>query len=123
MWNPYSLNQPMQPYSQRSGFGTGYGIIRVNGRNGAKMFQMPPNTQALLLDETAPLVWLAQTDGAGYKTLSPYKIEPYQPEAPVDAKALEARVKRLEEMLNGKPDSDGNGYAAGTTAAASAPIA
>ena len=77
-------------------------IVHVNGENGAKAFQMPANSNILLLDDTAPLVWLAQTDGAGYKTVSPYKIEPYKPEPPVDMKALEDRIKKLEEMINDK---------------------
>lgn len=75
MWNPYNQYQPMQAYNQRTPPGQGYDIIRVNGRNGAEMFQMPPNSQALLLDETMPIVWLAQTDGAGYKSPSPFPCQ------------------------------------------------
>jgi hypothetical protein len=80
-------------------------IVTVNGENGARAFQMPPNSRILLLDENAPLIWLAQTDGAGYKSVTPYTITPYQPEQPDDTKSLEARIKRLEDMLNAKPDS------------------
>lgn len=40
---------------------------------------MLPNSESLLLDETEPLVWLAVTDGAGYKTVTPFKIEAYSP--------------------------------------------
>lgn len=80
-------------------------IVRVNGENGARTFQMAPNSSAILLDENSPLVWVVQTDGAGYKTVSPYTITPYQPEPPVDIKGLEARLKRLEEMFSGKPNS------------------
>ena len=94
--NPYQtrLDAMQQPMSQRCE------ITRVNGRNGAEAFQLPPNSSTLLLDETAPIVWLAQTDGAGYKTLTPYSISPYQPAPPVDVQSLEDRVKRLEEMIN-----------------------
>ena len=77
-----------------------YEIIRVNGENGAQAFQMAPNSSALLLDETAPIVWFVQTDGAGYKTAKPFSIAPYQPQPPVDVHALEARIKRLEAMIN-----------------------
>ena len=63
---------------------------------------MPPNSRTLLLDENAPIIWLAQTDGAGYKTVTPYTITPYQTEEPVDTKSLEARIKRLEDMINEK---------------------
>lgn len=81
-------------------------IIRVNGENGARAYQMAPNSSVLLLDESAPLVWLAQTDGAGYKTVTPYTIAPYQAAPAPDLGSLEGRIKRLEDMLNGwKPDS------------------
>ena len=80
-------------------------VIKVNGENGARALQMSPNSSALLLDENAPIVWLVITDGAGYKTVSPYSITPYQPEPPVDVKSLEERIKRLEEALNGKPNT------------------
>lgn len=130
MYNPFSSfpqqNNPYQGYPSYGGYPTyqkpqfppqRIGVIRVNGKAGADALQMAPNDQALLLDETAPIVWLAQTDGAGYKTIAPYKIEPYQAEAPVDTKNLEARIKKLEEMLSDKSDSSSNGS---NTAASSA---
>ena len=80
-------------------------IIRVNGENGARAYNLPPNSSILLLDETAPIVWLAQTDGAGYKSLTPYTITPYQAENKPDYNSLEARIKRLEEMLNEQPNN------------------
>ena len=80
-------------------------IVRVNGENGAKAYQMPPNSNILLLDESAPIVWLVQTDGAGYKTTTPYKITPFKPEPPVDVKSLEDRIKKLEELVNVKSDA------------------
>lgn len=92
----YSGMQPdMQPR---------YDIIRVSGENGAKAFGLPPNSSVILLDETAPIVWLKTTDGAGYPTLTPYTITPYQAAAQPDYGTLEARIKRLEDMLNEKPD-------------------
>lgn len=83
-------------------------IIKVNGENGAKAFQLAPNCSALLLDENNPLVWLVQTDGAGYKTVSPYTISPYQPAPPIDINDIDARLKKLEEKLNAKPNSISN---------------
>lgn len=80
-------------------------IIRVNGEGGARAYQMPPSSNALLLDEANPLVWLVQTDGAGYKTVTPYTITPYQTAPAPDLGSLEQRIARLEEMINGwKPD-------------------
>lgn len=92
-------------------------IIRVNGENGARAFQMAPNSSVLLLDESAPLVWLAQTDGAGYKTVTPYTIAPYQAAPAPDLGSLEGRIKRLEDMLNGwKPDAGNAGAVTGGSA-------
>lgn len=75
-------------------------IIHVNGQNGAQAFQMMPNSQALLLDDTAPIVWLAQTDGAGYKTVTPYSITPYQPEPEIDLKEIDKRLTKIEEVIS-----------------------
>lgn len=77
-----------------------YEITHVNGANGANAFRMAANSNTLLLDDTAPIVWLAQTDGAGYMSLTPYSITPYQQEAQPDFKSFETRLKRLEEMMN-----------------------
>ena len=76
-------------------------IVRVNGEGGARAYQMPPSSNALLLDEANPLVWLVQTDGAGYKTVTPYTIPPYQTAPAPDLGSLEQRITRLEGMING----------------------
>ena len=79
-----------------------YNIIQVNGQKGAETLQMAPNSKVLLLDETDPLIWFVQTDGAGYKTVTPYSITPYQPAPPVDLNSLEQRLSILEEKINAK---------------------
>lgn len=77
-----------------------YNVIQVNGENGANAFQMGPNSKVLLLDETAPLVWFVQTDGAGYKTVTPYSITPYKQPQSVDLNTIEERLTALEEKFN-----------------------
>ncbi len=101
----YYNTQPYNPYAQRlntmqQDFQPKQEIIKVNGENGAKAYNMPPNSSILLLDETAPLIWFKSTDGAGYPTLTPYTIAPYQAEPQIDTKSLEQRVSKLEELLN-----------------------
>ena len=85
--------QYAQTYPQK------HDIVRVNGRGGAEAFQMMPNSNVLLLDETQPLVWLKTTDGAGYPTLTPYTITPYE-EKQVDVKSFEERLSKLERAFN-----------------------
>ena len=79
-------------------------IVRVNGRPGAETYQMAPNSEILLLDETQPVVWLKITDGAGYARLIPYNITPHEEEK-IDYKSIDERLKRLEDYINGKPDA------------------
>lgn len=87
---------PTQPRSE---------IIRVHGEEGAKAYQLPPNSAILLLDDTNPILWFKSTDGAGYPQVTAYDITPHidtreivQPNN--DYQALEERVSKLERRLN-----------------------
>ena len=88
-------------------------IERVNGAEEVNKFQMLPNSETILLDTTAPLVWLVQTDNFGNKTIAPFTITPYTPPKPVDVNDLVAEIKALREELenvkSGKPNVSENG--------------
>lgn len=94
----YNTN-PFSPYGYQQQ------VVRVNGRGGAETYAIGPNSSALLLDESGALVWLVTTDGAGYKTVSPYDITPHQAAPEPDFSSLEARIKKLEERFNDTSDS------------------
>lgn len=96
--NPYLQNLMLQQTQAQE-------VVKVNGKNGVDAYQMPPNSSALLLDTTASIVWLVQTDGAGYKTNTPYDITPHTPEEEKQYKTLEERIAKLEEAINAKPNS------------------
>lgn len=97
-WNP---NMRMNLYPQ-------YEIIQVSGENGVDAFPMGPNSSILLADQTAPIIWLVRTDGAGYKSVKiPYDVTPHKNAPQIDVNSLEQRVKHLEELLsNGKQQSN-----------------
>lgn len=87
---------PTQPRSE---------IIRVHGEEGAKAYQLPPDSAVLLLDDTNPILWFKSTDGAGYPQITAYDITPrietreiVQPSS--DYQALEERISKLERRLN-----------------------
>jgi len=92
-------------FTQYNGFNTQQ-IIKVHGENGARMYQLPPNSSALLLDETCPLIYLVQTDGAGYKTVNAYKIEPFVPEPEPDLEDIIQRLTRLEKKYGESHNSN-----------------
>ena len=121
--NPYGYGQQMPQGFMQPGMGTqvqtpqmpGQQVVRVNGENGARAYQIGPNSSALLLDEGGVIVWLVTTDGAGYKTVAPYDIMPHKTEAAPDYSDLESRVRKLEETINGgkRYGNAGNPSAAG----------
>ena len=92
--NPYGMAPPMpatQPVQ----------VVRVNGENGARAYQLGANSSALLLDESGLMVWLVTSDGAGYKSVTAYDITPHQAAPAPDFGSLESRIQRLEEIVNG----------------------
>lgn len=81
-------------------------VTKVSGRGGAEAYHMEADESVLLLDTTAPIVWLVQTDGAGYKTLTPYDITVHEEKPPEDKfKLLEDRIKKLEDAAYGQSNS------------------
>ena len=89
---PYNPGGTMQQAAQR------YEIIHVNGEPGARALQMAPNSNAIVMDDTAPIVWLCQTDGAGYKTVQPFDIAPHQT-APADQRCRRRRGRYGQPRL------------------------
>lgn len=88
-------------------------IIRVHGEEGAKAYQLPPNSSILLLDDANPILWFKSTDGAGYPTVIPYDIVPHAQQQEIaqptyDYNALEERISRLERRLNNGKSYSGN---------------
>lgn len=96
----YGVMGQQQLYAQKQE------VVRVNGRNGANAYQMAPNSSILLLDETAPIIWLKTTDGASYPTVTGYTITPIETQetntANIDYSILEKRIAKLEEIINAK---------------------
>ena len=91
-FSPYP-QQPIIPTMQPSQ------VVKVSGENGARAFNLGANSSALLLDETGLLVWLVTTDGAGYKTVTPYDIKPHQAAPSPDYSTLESRMKMLSQSI------------------------
>ena len=77
-------------------------VIQVDGRASVEAIKMAPNSSVLLMDKSAPIVWLCTSDGLGNVTSTAYDITEHQDTPPVDVTSLEERVKILEEKINAK---------------------
>ena len=94
----YGMTQPFQqPFQQMQ---PPVQVVKVNGENGARSYQIGANSSALLLDESGLMVWLVTSDGAGYKTVSAYDITPHKTAPAPDYGTLETRIQKLEEIVN-----------------------
>ena len=67
---PYQT-QPYQPtmptgYAQQTPV---HGFVYVNGIEGAKAYQMPPNSEMPLFDAGGDVMYIKTTDGAGFPTI------------------------------------------------------
>ena len=92
--------QPQQNFQQ---------IIKVNGIEGAKAFQLGANSSVMLLDAQEPIVWLKTSDGAGFSTITPYEISKVEKTENKDINLeLNSRIekleKKVEELTNAKSD-------------------
>lgn len=69
VFNPYQFIQPV--YQQQT-----QQLIRVSGMEGAKAYQLGPNSAVSLFHETEDVFYIKTTDGAGFPTIHAYKFEP-----------------------------------------------
>ena len=76
-------------------------VIQVNGKASVDTSQLAPNSSVLVMDTSAPIVWLCVSDGVGRVTSTPYDITEHKDEPAVDTKKLEERVAMLENLISG----------------------
>ena len=68
----YSPSYSFQSYSNN--------LIRVTGLEGARAYQMQPNSTAALFDANEDLMYIKSTDGAGFPTIRTFRFEELRPE-------------------------------------------
>ena len=99
MYNPYLYkNYPPQnilPPQQ---------VLKANGKASIDALQMAPDSEVLIMDTTAPIIWQCMSDSIGKVTAIPWDIVPHK-EAPA-ADSLEVRVANIEATLNAMKEKE-----------------
>lgn len=82
------------------------GLVSVTGIEGAKAYQLPPNSSMPLFDGNQDLLYVKTTDAAGYPTIRTFKFEPMDP---IEVKAepadyvsrseFDALMARVDELV------------------------
>lgn len=60
----------------------GMQLIRVTGMDGAKAYQMPPNSVVPLFDADNDIMYVKSTDGAGFPTIRAFAFQPIENPTP-----------------------------------------
>ena len=84
------------------------GLVKVTGIEGAKAYQMPPNSTMPLFDADNDIMYIKSTDGAGFPTIREFAFSPVEttPQAPdveyVQRSEFDKLVEEVKELMNGK---------------------
>ena len=104
----FAMDQ-MQQFQQRAqmqpGMQQGMQLIRVTGIDGAKAYQMPPNSVVPLFDADNNIMYVKSTDGAGFPTIRAFAFQPVEdkPEPVqqyVTRDEFDAAMKHLREAID-----------------------
>lgn len=79
-------------------------LVRVTGLDGAKAYQMHPNSVVALFDGAEDIFYLKSTDGAGFPTIRIFRFEEVTSTPNVSQEYItKAEFEKFkEEVLNGK---------------------
>ena len=72
------MTYPYYGYNHDMGYPSN-NLIRVTGIDGAKAYQMGPNSTMALFDGAEDLMYIKSTDGAGFPTIRTFKFEEVPP--------------------------------------------
>lgn len=83
-------------------------LIRVTGIEGAKAYQMAPNSVVPLFDANNDIMYIKSTDGAGFPSIRAFRFSPMEDEALeppteyVPRPEFDKLVEQVEELINAK---------------------
>ena len=92
-------------------------VTQVNGRASVEQIQLAPNSSKLVMDTTAPIVWLCVSDGVGRVTATPYDITEHKDAPPVDVAGIEQRLANVEAYIAQQMEAANNVKPNASTAA------
>ena len=112
----YNQGQPVTPMMQSYQQPVN-GIVKVNGRESALQYQLPPNsTSPALFDQSGTCFYIVSTDGTGMKTVECFDFKEHVEQQPVKIDGAEfvsraeydkfvAKVSAALEAINGVHES------------------
>ena len=97
MYNPYQSYNPFPQVQFPQNVLPAQQILQANGKASIDALKMAPNSSVLIMDSTAPIVWLCTSDGLGNVSSIAYDITTHK-EAPAP-NSLETRLTNVETSI------------------------
>lgn len=98
-WQPAPQPQPNW-YYQPTRTQPVSGLVGVTGIEGAKAYQLPPNSKMPLFDNDADILYLKTTDSAGYPTIKAFKFEPIEDGGHGGGFATKEDIETLQSQID-----------------------
>lgn len=97
-YQPMMPSQTVQPYQQPVN-----GIVKVNGRDSAMQYQLPPNsTSPALFDNNGQVFYVVSTDGTGMKTVEVFDFTPHVEQQPIQVDGAQFVSRQEFEQFTAK---------------------
>lgn len=128
----YQAPQMVQPYQQPVN-----GVVKVNGRDSALQYNLPPNSMSpALFDSNGKVFYIVSTDGAGAKSVECFDFSPHVEQQPVQIDGAQfvsraefdefaAKVKAVigaDDGVHGSVQSAGEQHSSAADAAGAASL-
>lgn len=109
---------PSGPNVPGPGYGYGYGygtqqqnnvlpaqtIPKANGKSSIDQIRMYPGSSALVMDTTAPIVWMCVSDDLGNVSSTPFDIKPHEEQPPQQQAAEQSNTAAMVSILSAMTD-------------------
>lgn len=90
-WWPYSVSGGSWPKPNQNN------LLKVQGPESAKAYQLGPNSTVVLFDANDPIFYLKATDDGGFATLRTFEFSERPPET-IDVKPVESGYAGKDEL-------------------------
>lgn len=125
--NPYAslMPQPMQnqqysqPFQTIPQMNNQQNLIRVNGVEGAKAYQMSPNSTVALFDGNDDIMYIKTTDGAGFGNIRMFRFTEMQESTNQTSQSVDYVSREEFENLKKEVESYGKQFIQSSTARSS----
>lgn len=79
------------------------GVVKVNGRDSAMQYQLPPNSMSpALFDNNGQVFYIVSTDGTGTKSIECFDFSPHKDEQPVQIDGAQFVSRQEFEQFTAK---------------------